>query len=184
MGLDMYFTKKYYIWSQNREGVKITGVKGVNSRKVKEISEDAGYWRKANAIHGWFVENVQDGEDDCKEYLVDQEQMIELLNTVNKVLKASKLVKGKVYGGTRFEGGKSTIIWEDGKVIENPKVAKELLPVTGGFFFGNYDEDQNPYDQYYLEDLKNTKKILETALASTKEKNNEVAVDFYYSSSW
>jgi hypothetical protein len=23
-----------------------------------------GYWRKANAIHRWFVEHVQDGNDD------------------------------------------------------------------------------------------------------------------------
>lgn len=184
MGLDMYFTKKYYIWSQNREGVEITGVKGVNSRKVKEISEDAGYWRKANAIHNWFVENVQEGEDDCKEYLVDQEQMVELLKTVNKVLKASKLVDGKVYAGTKWEGGKETVMFEDGKVVEDPTVAKKLLPVTGGFFFGNYDEDKNPYDQYYIEDLKNTRKILETAMASLKEKDDKASVDFYYQSSW
>ncbi len=29
------------------------------------IQEEVAYWRKANAIHKWFVENVQDGQDDC-----------------------------------------------------------------------------------------------------------------------
>ena len=24
------------------------------------------YWRKANAIHSWFVENCQDGVDECQ----------------------------------------------------------------------------------------------------------------------
>ena len=30
-----------------------------------ETHEEVGYWRKANAIHGWFVRNVQNGKDDC-----------------------------------------------------------------------------------------------------------------------
>ena len=36
------------------------------------------YWRKANAIHKWFVENVQEGVDDCGEYEVTVEQLTEL----------------------------------------------------------------------------------------------------------
>lgn len=181
MGLDMYFTKKYYIWTKDREKVKITGVKGVNSRKVKEISEDAGYWRKANAIHNWFVQNVQDGEDDCKEYYVSEEQMKELLDVVNKVLKASKLVKGKIQNGSRSYKDEKTGKWvsnepimEDGEYVEDPSVAEELLPNTEGFFFGS-----QAYDQYYIADLKETKKILETAL-----KDNGKGAEFYYSSSW
>lgn len=175
----MYFTKKIYIWGKDREGLKITGIKGVNSRKVKEVSEDAGYWRKANCIHSWFVENVQSGEDDCKEYNVSEEQMKELLATVNKVLDASKLVKGKIQNGSRSytndkgENITNEPVMEDGEYIEDPKVAQELLPNTEGFFFGN-----QAYDQYYYEDLKTTKKILEDALKDTGR------ADFYYQSSW
>lgn len=29
-----------------------------------------GQWRKANHIHNWFVQNVQNGVDDCDEYQV------------------------------------------------------------------------------------------------------------------
>lgn len=30
------------------------------------VSITCAYWRKANAIHSWFVENIQDGVDDCQ----------------------------------------------------------------------------------------------------------------------
>lgn len=49
-------------------------------------TKEIGYWRKANAIHRWFVENVQNGEDDCRDYFVTKEQLTELLNLVNQVL--------------------------------------------------------------------------------------------------
>ena len=44
------------------------------------------YWRKANAIHGWFVENVQDGEDDCKEYEVRADQLEALVDACKRAL--------------------------------------------------------------------------------------------------
>jgi len=45
-----------------------------------EIKACIGYWRKANAVHGWFVDNVQDGEDECKPHHVSREQLEELKN--------------------------------------------------------------------------------------------------------
>ena len=40
--------------------------------EVKEINysydsffKEVMYWRKANYIHNWFVENIQNGSDDC-----------------------------------------------------------------------------------------------------------------------
>lgn len=48
--------------------------------------EEIGYWRKANQIHKWFVDNVQDGVDDCGEYKVTKEQLIELRNRCEAVL--------------------------------------------------------------------------------------------------
>ena len=134
--------------------------------------EEVGYWRKANAIHRWFVENVQNGEDDCGEYRVSHEQMQELLDRVNKVLAASKLVKGKVHAYQTLENGEWVEHFIEGQVIHDPSTAQELLPTQSGFFFGVTD-----YDEYYLEDLKQTKEILETALADQKG-------DFYYHSSW
>ena len=39
-----------------------------------------GYWRKANAVHNWFVDNVQDGNDGCKHYWVSKEDLQKLLD--------------------------------------------------------------------------------------------------------
>jgi hypothetical protein len=177
MGLDMYLNKKRFLWTEERKKLKIIGITDIQSNKVTEIVMKAGYWRKANAIHKWFVDNVQDGEDDCKEYYVSKEQMLKLLDTVNKVLKDSKLVKGKVYNGTSWTREKGEIeTWVDGKIIKDPSTAKKLLPVMAGFFFGNSNEN-TAYNEYYINDLKETKKILKEAL---KDK----ACDYYYQSSW
>jgi hypothetical protein len=45
-----------------------------------------GYWRKANAIHDWFVQNCQDGNDDCREAYVPIEKLEELRNICKMVL--------------------------------------------------------------------------------------------------
>ena len=34
------------------------------------ILEDVGYWRKANAIHNYFVQRCQNGVDECQMSLV------------------------------------------------------------------------------------------------------------------
>ena len=31
-----------------------------------QVSIQVGYWRKVNAIHNWFIENLTDGEDNCQ----------------------------------------------------------------------------------------------------------------------
>lgn len=174
MGLDMYLYKKHYVWNEDRKSVKISIPKvKVNTKRVSEITELVGQWRKANAIHKWFVDNVQSGEDDCKQYAVSRKQLEELFALTSKVIKASKLVKGKVKNGKTMQNSKWVPIMEDGKYIKNPSTAEKLLPVQEGFFFGSKE-----YDQYYYQDLKSTHKILEDLL---KEKDN---ADFYYQSSW
>jgi hypothetical protein len=172
MGLDMYMNRRRYIWYDERENLKITGLKTpVDGAKVKFLVEEVGYWRKANAIHKWFVDNVQDGVDDCGEYSVSREQLLELLGTVNKVLASCELVKGKVYAGTTYKDGKSQEIYEDGSVIKDSTVAEELLPTGSGFFFGGTD-----YDEWYLKELESTRDIINEALKDSE--------DITYQSSW
>jgi hypothetical protein len=36
-------------------------------------------WEQANQIHGWFVQNVQNGVDDFKKYMVKRKQLKQLL---------------------------------------------------------------------------------------------------------
>jgi len=44
------------------------------------------YWRKANQIHKWFVDHVQDGNDNCEEYRVTRDQLQLLLDNCKLVL--------------------------------------------------------------------------------------------------
>lgn len=183
MGLDMYLTKSHYVkqWDHqppdDRYSVLVErGDKPVDYIKPERISgvtEEIAYWRKANAIHKWFVDNVQDGKDDCGSYYVSRDDLKRLLEVVTKVLDASKLVDGKIANGSRLVNGEWEPVLEDGKYIENPAVAQELLPCQDGFFFGG-----TAYDQWYYRDLEYTKKVLEEAIAE------DGYGDFEYRSSW
>jgi hypothetical protein len=98
MGLDMYLTAKKYLWSDKDKelSAKINELVGVeadmqnrwngSSMIVKEISLDAMYWRKANAIHGWFVRRCQGGKDECQLSYVSREQLQELVELCHEAL--------------------------------------------------------------------------------------------------
>lgn len=183
MGLDMYLSKKRYVknWEHMQPNelhsvIVRKGDKKINSKlPVTEIVYEAAYWRKANAIHNWFVQNTQDGEDrNGVETWVSREQLQELLDLCKHVLEVAKTEKGMVQNGSRSTptGGWEPIMVE-GLVVTNPEEVGEILPPTSGFFFGSTD-----IDGYYLDDVKDTIKQLELALS---EENDG---DFYYQSSW
>ena len=147
-----------------------------NSKWFETIMEEVGYWRKANQIHAWFVDKVQDGEDDCDyHHEVTKEILEELLDTCETVLASCELVDGKITNGYKFENGKEVPIMEDGKYIKDPSVAMELLPTTSGFFFGSTD-----YDEYYVNDIKDTIDIVTKVLETTDFEKEMI----YYVSSW
>lgn len=128
----------------------------------KNIFQNVAYWRKANQIHNWFVNNVQGGEDDCGTYEVPKEQLKELIDVCNRVLSASKLKKGKIKNGRQYKDGKWETVYEDGEYIVDPKIAKELLPTASGFFFGGTE-----YDEWYIRDLAYTVEALKKILEET-----------------
>lgn len=138
------------------------------------IKFEAGYWRKANQIHRWFVDNVQDGEDDCRNYYVSKEDIMKLKENCETVLKNINIVEGTVKNGyTLDENGERKYFYKDGKRVLNTEKAEELLPTQGGFFFGGTD-----YDEYYIHDLKHTITIVDKVLAMPK------GWSIYYHSSW
>ena len=67
MGLDMYLTALLDVSLSKQHELK-TFFPEVDS--IESVSTTIGYWRKANAIHSWFVKNVQYGQDDCRIYNV------------------------------------------------------------------------------------------------------------------
>jgi hypothetical protein len=180
MGLDMYLTKKIDIGAEyehrNVKGTIDITINGkpvnVNFKKVTIICERAGYWRKANQIHDWFVKNVQDSKDDCGEYSVSHEQMKELLTICKKIKKGCPLKDGVITNGYVYENGIKMPIVGEGKEMTNIELAESLLPVRSGFFFGSTD-----YDQYYMQDIEDTIEILTECL---KDKD----ADYTYQSSW
>ena len=91
MGLDMYLSAKRYMWENERESVEVKGFDIPAPLKLKELGCRAAYWRKANQIHGWFVRNVQDGEDDCSPYDVSRDDLQALIDVCRKVLANRKL---------------------------------------------------------------------------------------------
>ena len=140
------------------------------------ITEEVGYWRKANQIHNWFVENIQDGVDDCGYHReVTEEDLNELLDICQRVLDSCEMVTGQINNGYEFRNGKMVSIMQPGKYVKDPSVAKELLPSTDGFFFGGTD-----YDEYYVADIKKTIEIIKNVLETTDFDTQMI----YYSSSW
>lgn len=117
MGLDMYFTARRSFWDYEDEGVTASRLQAFFDELPDDIETSGtsvsvpfGYWRKANAIHNWFVQNVQGGKDDCQESWVSRESMQSLLDTLNKVLNDRNLAhellptqKGFFFGGNKYD---------------------------------------------------------------------------------
>lgn len=90
MGLDMYLTAKRYLFDFVEESkeikAKVDAALSTSLGSVKEVSLEVGYWRKANAIHQWFVTNAQDGVDECQETWLDRPKLQQLLDVVTEAL--------------------------------------------------------------------------------------------------
>ena len=168
-GLDKFPAQKYIDFYSN--------LYTVNKYGFGRIMEQVGYWRKANQIHNWFVENIQDGVDDCDYHReVTEEDLKELLGICERVLASCEFVDGKINNGYTFDENCNRVpILEDGKYIKDPSVAMELLPTGSGFFFGSTD-----YDEYYVDDIKETIDII-TRVLETTDFDKEMV---YYVSSW
>lgn len=154
----MYLYKKTYVknWDHMTPEQKhsISIKRGINERtdikpeRISNIVEEVGYWRKFNALHGYIVNHFGNGEDNCQEIYIHSDDMRNMLNDLKKV-------------------------W-DSKDIPGSNVNEDVLPLTQGFFFGNYDT----YDEYYWNELKETIDLFESLLSEPNDG------DFYYQASW
>ena len=136
MGLDMYLSKKTYVkyWEHNGDNnydVKVTKAGNptkIDPKKVSYVVEEVGYWRKANQIHQWFVDNVQGGVDDCRDAYVERDKLEELLNLCKIVSidkdKAEQLLptaSGFFFGGTGYDE------WYYEQINETIEILEEAL---------------------------------------------------------
>jgi hypothetical protein len=126
MGLDMYLHAKKYVsgWSHEKDTSEFQRLRALypeveidEGSPSIELVFTVGYWRKANAIHSWFVQNVQKGEDDCRPYYVEASDLIKLKEACSLEL----LVPASAGGGG-------------------------VLEPASGFFFGNPERDDWYYE--------------------------------------
>lgn len=125
MGLDMYLNAKRFLWYSEddlADNIKRNFPDLPEHMRVKEVTIEAMYWRKANAIHKWFVDRVQGGEDNCQEFEVSLAQLEELLEVIEQVLenpdRAGELLPpqaGFFFGGTDMDQW----YWEDLKQTQS-----------------------------------------------------------------
>ncbi|HZP75411.1 MAG TPA: hypothetical protein VFB45_04645 [Pseudolabrys sp.] len=176
----MFLSKRTYVksweWTKPEDRYEIAITKGgkpadIRADRIKEVVEQIAYWHNANAIHRWFVEIAQSGNDDGGEYYVKTEWLRDLLSRCMLVLAGSELTEGEITKGYRYVDGKETPIIEAGKVIKDPTTAMTLLPTDDGFGSTEYDEE-------YLDVIRCTKDALERLLAE------EADGGFYYSATW
>ena len=147
MGLDMSLTKRTYVknWKHYapEEINEITIKKGgkdhpdIKIERVTFIVEDVAYWRKFNALHQWFVDNCQDGMDECQESIVEQKKLVEILNILLEIKESH----------------------DTGDMAKTIELAQNSLPTQQGFFYGSTD-----YDEYYFDDVFKTIEIFESLI--------------------
>ena len=188
MGLDMYLIRKKYVGA-SYEWRKVTGkieieIDGkklpIEFNRLAYIEENACYWRKANAIHRWFVENVQDEKDDCGNYYVSINKLEELLEKCEEVKSKAIIKKGKIKNGRKIENGEWVDILEDGEYVENADEIRNILPTQEGFFFGSTE-----YDKWYMQDIEYTIEELKKLIKEEKKLNDMgFYSEFEYHSSW
>jgi len=122
----------------------------------RKTNYEVGYWRKANHIHNWFIQNCADRDecgdpiDDCRPIEITVDKLEELLETCKKV-------------------------------SADHSLASSLLPTQRGFFFGSTE-----YDEYYFKDIEDTIEIIEPVLKFAKHKLEikDYAWEVYYQASW
>jgi len=124
MGLDMYLyaskilCNKYCDEDETKTFNTITTLMNaedfVNEYDLRfaKVEVQVAYWRKANAVHKFFVD-LAGGKDECQDIYVGRENLQELLNRCDTILESKDVEK-----------------------------AKELLPAQSGFFFGSTEYDE------------------------------------------
>jgi len=143
MGLDMYLTaKKYVSQYDNQDQALSTELMRhfpelAEDQSIQEVTVRVGYWRKANHIHKWFVDNVQKGTDDCGSYYVDSHQLGELKARCQRVLSFRHLAveqlptaEGFFFGGTDYDDFYFSDLEATVKIIDS---ALKLLDADKGW---------------------------------------------------
>ena len=122
----------------------------------RQTNYEVGYWRKANHIHNWFIQNCA-YKDECGNPIDDCRPIEITVDKLEKLLDDCK------------------------KVLADHSLAESLLPTQSGLFFGSTE-----YDEYYFSDIEKTIEIIEPVLKFAKHKLEieDYIWEVYYQASW
>ena len=211
MGLDMYLYAEKHVSSYDYEFdgkehtrrdnleyeriIEASGMGSIPSSPYASVTvcKQIGYWRKANAIHGWFVRELAEGRDDCQRISVAREDLINLRNDCVNVLAMrgeavpttttnvyemkdvgdSEDIVSQMMSAMKSESAKSRkVIAIDDKVRQD---SIDRLEPTEGFFFGGTEKDD-----WYYEQLEYTIDTINSMLAN----DSDMDYEYYYRASW
>lgn len=145
--------------------------------KHSTIFETVASWTKANHIHNWFVNNIQDVIDNRFYYFVTEDDFLELKELCEKVLTLNPY---------QLDKDSYLLHYSADALIDNGIITKEhytkletelneILPTRAGFFFGHID-----YAMSYFLKVKDTLEIV-TKILENADFEKEV---YLYNSSW
>ena len=168
MGLDMYVTIRhkntqskldaYEAWEQKYSYEEFQSLTEEQMEEYRNsepeydndmYGKELMYWRKANQIHNWFVQNCQNGVDDCGRYVITVNDLMKLKELCKKILTMTEKRKEMRY--TSFGAKEKEEVDVPCLTLEGVEYAIEHLPSRSGFFFGSTE-----YDAWYVWELENT----------------------------
>jgi hypothetical protein len=122
MGLDMYlyisttFSSKYGKPGEDEKVKSIAQMLSVedflneDELRFADVKFQVAYWRKANAIHKYFVDKCADGKDDCQDIYVELDDLKRLKELCEQVLENKSLARellpsqsGFFFGSTEYD---------------------------------------------------------------------------------
>lgn len=196
MGLDMYlYAEKYeskYNWVGERnlteserkqvvdefypEDLRELGYINLKHNFLsKETKYQIGYWRKFNALQGWFIKKFTADETGHGIYLYkeDVDDLIDILQQVKDDLDKCKVKVNNEKVGETWENGIKSDIIEEVETYDSD-IARRLLPTTKGFFYGS-----QLYDDWYKEDIEYSLELFKEA-----RKLMDLDYEIVYRASW
>lgn len=104
---------------------------------LNNIQVEVMSWRKANAIHNWFINNCTNGVEWCYPTQVFIGQLVKLRDICKEVLDHSELVPAKIIDSYTYQLSPSGVLVEkanmvDGYVILDPTFARNIYLLLMG----------------------------------------------------
>lgn len=195
MGLDMYITKMKvldgYSFSQcsnapyyyeyigkideqirkELEGFDLTEEDLIKMKNASiEKPTEVAYFRKFNALHKWFQDNIMDEglDDNCTYYEIDENAFKQLKSDLKEVKDSIRLVpyrESKQYQNMEYNQQEELNRYDgDVMLVDDISVCEKLLPSSSGFFFGS-----TVYGEYYAECVNEALEQLESVSLNDDE---------------